>query len=136
MVQMAMMQQVALNDWSEQCISTLDGSDKIPLVSVGSGIARIVAGALQMVAGMVFSVAVLSTWSISKPQNEDPDVRVANLVQGVLAMANGMKNMIRGAIATIPGVGNVLIGLYDGPIADMSSVNVNLRCMLGTRLNG
>ncbi|MBX7065755.1 MAG: hypothetical protein K1X28_00850 [Parachlamydiales bacterium] len=89
----------------EQFINPID---RVPFFASFSGMVRILAGAVQAIAGIVFAY-LKSIFSLFTKSNEK--IRHAiNL--GTIHCIHGLANVVRGAIAMIPVV-NLVLAFYD-----------------------
>lgn len=86
----------------------LNPVDWIPYVACYSGMIRILAGAVEIVAGFIFAYLkiVYNLLTLKQPRICDA------LVQGYLYSLHGVANVCRGALAIFPGL-NLLLLLHD-----------------------
>ncbi len=85
----------------------LNPIDRIPMIASFSGMIRILAGGVQMVAGTAFAL-IRSMYSYLQWHRDYRD----KLQEGVNHSLHGLLNIVRGAIALLPPV-NLLLWVYD-----------------------
>src|SRR5262245_11899647 len=93
----------------ENHVKTLNSWDVYPVVStIYSGPARILAAAVQIVAGIALAiVSAIFGWLISK------NTWMSDVTTNVKEIGHGVGNLIRGIVATCPFAGNLAIYLYE-----------------------
>lgn len=91
-----------------RCERFLNPIDKIPYLSSYSGVVRVLAAQVQIIAGLAFAaikafMALLegNTW------------RLYEAKEGLVFCLHGLMNYIRGAIALFPFIGNLILFAYD-----------------------
>lgn len=83
--------------------------DRYPMVStLYSGPLRIIAGAIQIAVGAIFTILSAFFWAMNRS-----DLWARNIGINAKEILHGVGNLIRGSIACIPCLGNLLIYLYD-----------------------
>lgn len=94
----------------EKCVSgNLNKWDTTPgLSTIYSGPLRILASTVQIVAGSILTIiSALFGW-IGGVDNWQKDITI-----NAKEIAYGLRNLVRGSIASVPGLGNLLIYLFD-----------------------
>lgn len=96
----------------EHRIKRLNKWDIYPCVStLYSGPLRIFGSAIQIVAGTIFLiVAIFFGWI------NDLDTWRNDIITNVIEIAHGLGNLARGATVSIPGLGNLIIFLYENTL--------------------
>lgn len=92
----------------------LNPIDKVPFISSYSGVARILAAEVQIIAGIAF--AALKTFMALL---EGSWYRLYEAKQGLSFCLHGILNIIRGAIAIFPFVGNAALISWDWQVGRM-----------------
>jgi hypothetical protein len=89
----------------EQCFNPID---RVPFIGSFTGMVRILAGAVQTIAGVIF--AYLKSYYLLFTHSKHKIGEAIN--EGLIYALHGLANMIRGAIAMIP-VLNTSLATYD-----------------------